>query len=361
MPPLNEQRKIVDVDQRAKAVEVDVKNIRDKLWSEPRKINSLLPKLDRLTREESFKEWLDGLPFPLASILWAYNAAGADEKQRYEHLLHFFEATAAFLATIHLSAAKSDDHLRQDVIPELMGRLEAQHIGLNSASFGTWQTIYSNLAKTIRMMGDKPDTREQAYQLLKTHDPEVFAMLTSRELSTLFEEVNILRNLWTGHGGVVSPSEASRRHNSLKKNLQTIQKIFGSSWDRYQLVSPLELRIENGKIHQNVQKVTGKAAPFEQTNMDLEMALDSAFLYLVGIGEREALRLLPFVRLSASPQSALNACYFFNRKGNQGYRFVSYHFATSSEIEEPFPEVASALHELLGALENGNQTQIGGV
>jgi hypothetical protein len=351
LPPVTQQKVLVDADRKTRTIENDVRSIRDQLWSEPRKINTLLPKLERLTREESFKEWLDGLPFPLASILWTYNAAGKDEKLRYEHLLHFFEATAAFMATIQLSAVKRDEQLQQTILPDLLERLKKQNIQFSRASFGTWQTTYANLAKSLRQLNDKPESREKVYQLLKTHDPEVISLLTSKELSSLFEQVNVLRNKWPGHGGVVGHHEAIKRHEILKKHLISIQHIFGSLWDRYQLVYPMEMRYSKGKFHQNIQKISGTSIPFEQANLDLEIPLEEGFLYLVGLGEREALCLLPFVRLQSPPNSAINACYFFSRQGRGGLRYISYHFDVNSEIEEELPDVAIALK---GLLENGD-------
>ena len=47
-----------------------------------------------------------------------------------------------------------------------------------------------------------------------------------------------------------------------------------------------------------------------------------------------ALRLLPLVKVGPSPQSAKNACYFFNRLERDGARFVSYHFTDRPEVRE---------------------------
>jgi hypothetical protein len=83
------------------------RELETRLWSRPKSVASLLPVIRTLEKKESLPEWLDHVPFPLASILWTYHASGADPKVRYEHLLHFFEAFAEFLATVFLSGFRS--------------------------------------------------------------------------------------------------------------------------------------------------------------------------------------------------------------------------------------------------------------
>ena len=189
---------------------------------------------------------------------------------------------------------------------------------------------------------------------MKVQDAEIISVITSKELAALFQQINALRNKWIGHGGVVSKEEAGHRHETMKKNLETLQHIFGSAWSRYQLIYPIGMKFSGSKYHLNVQKISGTSTPFEQTDIELEMPLIDGNLYLTGIGEREALRLIPFVRLYSSPESALNACYFFNRKGPKGFRYISYHFEENPEIEEPFPDIATALNALLGESGNNN-------
>mgnify|MGYP000933582170 FL=1 len=57
--------------------------------------------------EEDIGNWIETLPFPLASILYAYDAEGEDEK-KIRYLLHFFEALSEFNVTILLSAISQD-------------------------------------------------------------------------------------------------------------------------------------------------------------------------------------------------------------------------------------------------------------
>jgi hypothetical protein len=55
------------------------------------------------------------------------------------------------------------------------------------------------------------------------------------------------------------------------------------------------------------------------------------------------------VFIGASPPSAKNACYFFNRVEKEGVRFVSYHFTDRAELKEHFAEASAAIRSLAQA------------
>ena len=47
-----------------------------------------------------------------------------------------------------------------------------------------------------------------------------------------------------------------------------------------------------------------------------------------------------------SPKTALNACYFYNRRTKDGVRFVSYHYAEDSDVTQSFEDTARAVASL---------------
>jgi len=56
--------------------------------------------------------------------------------------------------------------------------------------------------------------------------------------------------------------------------------------------------------------------------------------------------LLPLFIVVPSPPSAENACYFYNRIGPDGTRFVSYHFEAQGEILDKFEDTSEVIKEL---------------
>lgn len=87
-------------------------------------------------------QWFETLPFPLASILRAWQATPSqDFKTKYEHLLHFFEGAAEFVSVILLSAFSSNDAVFAPHRNRLTEAMLKQNLSFNrqpSARGGWW-------------------------------------------------------------------------------------------------------------------------------------------------------------------------------------------------------------------------------
>ena len=78
----------------------------------------------------------------------------------------------------------------------------------------------------------------------------------------------------------------------------------------------------------------------------MSMCLDVEHLYLTPKEGGRALRLLPFIKMESSPQSAKNG-YFFNKVERDGLKFVSYHYIDQPEITGQLDYVSEAMKLLL--------------
>ena len=75
----------------------------------------------------------------------------------------------------------------------------------------------------------------------------------------------------------------------------------------------------------------------------MNSCLDVDELYLSRKDANGSLRLLPLIHVGSSPQSAKNACYFFNRLESDGARFISYHFTDKPELTGQFADATEAI------------------
>jgi hypothetical protein len=87
----------------------------------------------------------------------------------------------------------------------------------------------------------------------------------------------------------------------------------------------------------------GSNSEFLKETRSMGTWLDVERLYLSTKESRRALKLLPLVQVGPSPQSAKNACYFFNRMERDGARFVSYHFTDQPELTGKFDEATETI------------------
>ena len=349
LPDLNTQRTTVQTQTRLREVSTELRELEKRLWEQPRRCDIVAKAAERFERKEALPDWIDTLPFPLGSILWAYHTCGMDDKVRYEHLLHFFEAYGEFLATILLSAFSRD----QDIfVSELKALREGVggRISIQRADFGTWVRIMERFSKTSRqLLNGDAEQKERAYTIFCTRDPEVIQAMTESRVVSLLQKTNSRRNSWTGHGGVVGEPEAKARHVELQSYLTELRECLGVSWERFELVLPGAATFSGGIHRYSVQKVRGRCAPFEKVDVELTHPMEHGVLYLKAQDERNALALQPLIKVMPSPRSAENACYFYNRQERDGVRFVSYHFEKEADITGAFADTFQAVAKLNAA------------
>jgi hypothetical protein len=113
LPPANLrniQRRVVDCHRAISSLKNELNEIEVTLWTRPASIDKVQAALHMVNREDRFEDWIDTLPFPLASILWVCHTQTGSYREQYERKIHFFEALSEFLAILHLSAFISSGH-----------------------------------------------------------------------------------------------------------------------------------------------------------------------------------------------------------------------------------------------------------
>jgi hypothetical protein len=349
LPPIAEQRAASEAARGIRIMREQLSQLGREVWTDPATAGRFRALVPVKTEEEAFREWLEQLPFPLASILWTYHAAGKDHKARYEHLLHFFEAVAEFHALILLSAAARDGAMREQFLPEVHAALAKSNLSFDRATFATWRTAIDVLGKRFRVLREdrKDGGRERIENVLRTSDDTVLDLLFGKSLPPILQRANKFRNDW-GHGGVVGTAEARRLSEVLGGELLAYREATSDAWSRFELVLAGPMRLQNRAFLTMVDRAIGVATPFEKKEVVLSVPIEEGRLHLVAKGRTDALELLPLVRLMPSPKTAANACYFYDKMKDKQTRFVSYHFEHDAEVVDTFPDVAEALR-LIGA------------
>jgi hypothetical protein len=340
LPPLSEQHQVLDGLEHLNRVKAEAMELETAIWSHKEETQLLVHQMKTINQQDRYEDWIDTLPFPLASILWRHRASGGSYRERYEILLHFFEATAAFVATIHLSAFMSSDILWQEVAPGLQALLRKQHLSLERASFGAWRATAEYLAGKLKKRLSDEGGRDLCREVYCTASEVLLVMLTHGDILAVLQKANQVRNTSFGHGGAVGHDDAQRIHDELFELVSRVRGLFGRNWLEYELIQPSASRYKGGVHFYTANRLMGtRSAPFETVHRESVHPMESDELYLFDQMGQRGLRLRPFVRVMPSPERKAVACFIFNRCEQVGSRFVSYHFEEESSLTAEFPDL----------------------
>ena len=301
---------------------------------------------------ETLDQWFETLPFPLASILRAWQATPSkDFKTKYEHLLHFFEGTAEFVSIVLLSAFVSNNLVFTPHRQKLTEMMRKQNLSFNRATFGTWKLVVEYLGKQTRDLlcgNGKKSTdanNDKALCADMFADPSLSLpeAISRKELAAIFSVTNKMRNDWGGHGGVVGQEEAEVRNQQLLAEVQNLREAIGDTWAATQIIHALHCIPRRGMFENEVSILMGSNNEFLKETREMKTWLDVERLYLLKQGSERALKLLPLIQVGPSPQSAKNACYFFSRLDGESARFVSYHFTDRPELTGKFDDAIETI------------------
>jgi hypothetical protein len=366
VPSIQTQRTMLELESRIAeehntvlSLQSELAGYRRELWSNPTAITPIDQLLIKFSTRlsgglkqqaaQALDHWFETLPFPLASILRAWQATESqDFKTKHEHLLHFFEAAAQFTGIIFVSAFQSNEVLFESHRQKLVQSLQNQKLTLQRATFGTWKLITEYFGKQTRQLlsGDE-DSRALCAEIFSDDSLVLPQVLSRIELADIISTTNKMRNDWTGHGGVVGQEDARLRNELLLSEILKVRELLADVWSTTQLVHALHCRPKRGVFENEIAILMGSNSEFLRETRAMATWLDVEQLYLSRKDSDKALRLLPLVKVGPAPASAKNACYFFSRLDRDGARYVSYHYTDCPELVGEFDEEATETIKML--------------
>jgi hypothetical protein len=254
------QGRVVSTSQAISNLRSELIELEQELWRKPASIDQIESSLKKLNREERIGEWIDTLPFPMASILWVCLTQGGSENDQKIRMLQFFEALADFLAVIHLSAFSAHPALWSGIKEKLTSILKDGNLSIRHATFGVWTKIFEYLASEVRRLRHKEE--EACFEVFKTRNREVLDMIASKQLVQTLQSANQLRNKKSGHTGAIGGSSDKQVNETLRGMIARVREVFGTSWQSYELVIPGDGRFKSGVFQYSVKKIMGNRTPF---------------------------------------------------------------------------------------------------
>jgi hypothetical protein len=291
--------------------------------------------------------WARRLPFPVASIL-AQCLAVVDPAKRFEKLLFFFEALAALLATLLLSAARSSE----------LGwaREGGRAASLRRASFGSWIRIGVTLSRCLRdVLGEDGLELDAAGAEARTAalgvaDLEFCTSLIDEEVWSLLDQAKTVRNRQKGHGGAISDRQLEARVRELEQLLGDLHQRASMAFDQVMLVQP-GVSGYDGDFHRfaGAKRLVGPSGTFPERPVTTVFPLKEDAVFLADRREHveSMVEVLPFVRLLPSPDTGESVCYFYTELDGDDLRFISYHLPRT----ESMPLAGSGIADMFEAPE----------
>ena len=350
LPDMETQAKIVRINSSISDITTQLEALQRQLWNNPRNIKEIEKTVISFTHKNDFVSWMETLPFPLASVLWAYHADN-DIRGKIDNLFNFFEALSEFTATVLLSAFASDLSFYNQKSENWIDNDPKYKDWINTSTFGGWIILSERLAKETRTLLSTKDERERCLNLFGRPDIDFLEMLTNKKIFRVLREVAEYRNQWKGHSGITSSNELDKRLGLLESSLSDIRHVISDRYSTVLLLSPESGDCSEGIHCYQVKALMGIKTPFKKKSVETSDTMEKKKLYLIHDNQLKPIELLPFIRLMESPKTEQNACYFYNRLYKEGVRWVSYHFESEAEIVRPYDEIMSTLL-LLRSAEN---------
>ncbi|MCP1715723.1 hypothetical protein J2T58_001592 [Methanocalculus alkaliphilus] len=343
LPPPQVQAEVLGIHGEIESLKQKLDEIGDDLLNHPHSSRSARERVKNLLEGDGIHDWTETLPFPLASIIWAYIAEESPEKKQ-NHLFHLFEASAEFFSLILISGVAP--LIQAEGIDLLDENPEFRDI-YRYATFRSWIILCRRAGRVIRKRLGSPEERDEIMALFGNPPRGFIDLITDKRLFTLFDEVADLRNDWKGHGGIVSIAGYEERVATLEEYLKRYQRILRDHFADMALVLPGTGEYRNGIFTYTAESLTGSRSRFRTIHLQTRIPLDTGKVYLHAQGSSEPLELLPLFRIERHSKTGAPAWYFYNRIDGRNVRWVSYHYEAAPEFEEENNDVYLMMRRLL--------------
>ncbi len=338
IPELSTQIEVRQVDATIENISSDLEILKRQLWEQPQHAQKIQKSVNSLNTNKNFENWLDILPFPLASILWAYHAED-NPKNKLAHLLNFFEALAQFNTILMLSAYASEPDC---IIQHSNKWFNKKSKGwFKQVSFGNWRDLGEMLANETRHFLADKNTRDHCRKMFGDPDPDFIDLLINEKLYDILKIAKNRRNEWKGHGGFESESDAKKRLDLLEPELAATRKLVTDSYSTAFLLRPDTNEHKDGIFYNRTDALIGRSTPFKKLLKKTISVMDSGKLYMLHEDQFEPVELLPFIRVEKN-----NACYFFSKIEKNKAQYVSYQVDQEHSLDIPLDELKSTFKQL---------------
>jgi len=289
--------------------------------------------------EIEIEDWMETLPYPISSILLE-SFISLKYEYKVKYLLKFFEAFVEFNFNLMLSGLSKDElFYNREVSRCINNAAQYKEEWYNEPSFGNWYNLNNCFANNIRRILNDKYERNQCLKLFGKPKIEFLKQISSVELMKIFKKVKDYRNIWDGHGPLVSEEENEKRFETLETLLFKVKDIIRTSFGNTFLVMPVENEFKDGIYYYKARKLMGTNSRFKPINIESEIPMDKNKVYMITKNKRMPIELLPLIMVQN------DICYYYNGKDyeNDQARYCSYHYEREPELYDSMDKLSDLI------------------
>lgn len=340
-PSIETQAEYLSTLSELEILQSQVDSLKDKFQKIPAAFKTIRNEMKDINNHgDKFVQWIETLPYPIATILKKYSVSDDLSKQQ-ESLFYFFEAYSIFEAAI-LSGV-----LNKQIV-DCSSLKEVDSSFFEKASFGNWVRMDRALSGLyIKLLNsDKENAKNKVFSCFQSEDEQLINLLCNTKVCNVLEQASNKRNLWKGHPGISNEIIYKEHVDILDGYLREIQKNLRDLFERLRLVRPIGLEYIDERFENKVEVLTGSNPIFPKEVIISNKPMDKTKLYIQMMDTGEVVELPPYFILKNSPAEVKNACYFYSRIEDGNTRYVSYHFEGKPEDTESGSKVFDSIVEL---------------
>ena len=277
----------------------------------------------------------------------AYRSLSSDDEKAAKQLVHFWEASAIFLATYLLSALKQSDQLWAQEIPRIRKAIANGKHSFERASIGTWNIVIEYLSTFFLKAINSNDSEfsERYFELLGNPSRQTAERLLSPKFVLLLNRVIAIRNHDLAHGGTISTQQARMIRENLEALTNELQAEIKNSWTSLKLINAGTTSHREDGDFNSAQILMAPTTSFVTELIPVSNNLYEGELYLVT--DKGSVRLLPLVQMGAAPKEALSTCYFYSRLENNGAELVTYQFSGQDKMTDNSSALLKTISDII--------------
>lgn len=342
VPLAQEQNKILELDHQIQTQIQFFTALNKELWAKSSKHEEVERKVNKVLKDPSSAEWIETLPYPIASILWSYYSETSTEI-KVKYLLCFFEALTEFQSVLLLSSFIEGKNYIFSEIKETLANIDYPS-WQERTTFGSWCYLRDNLVKEI----DKFLTGKEISRNIQGNPSDGFLKsVKDGKWKVILEQTNTSRN-HISHAGHVSKREYIDLLNDLEDKLGGIKNVLLDSSSYFTLIRAIPESTgwddENNVFSTKCEILKGTRSKFNQETIKTSKPIAPNKIYFIHNNQLEPVKLLPLIYIGTEEES--NACYFYNKLQGKKAKFISYYFENQTEIRIDKSKIEEALYFL---------------